>query len=218
MTNLTPLVIPLISIIVGVIPIFFFKKNLPLFAIAFLSYFIAIIAKILIQSTFLGFFHTPSIPTYLSYGILTTVLEPGFAYLFLLVFKPKGLNANLGLSYGAYLAFCENAVLLGVLSLPNYLIVSLSISASQILAHTLDRLSSFLLHTFWGFSATLSMTKKDLRYLLISMPYGMTDSLAAYYDFTHAIPLLVFSTIVLLISLSSIPLMVYWYKKAALQK
>ncbi|TRM97182.1 hypothetical protein DJ527_12175, partial [Sulfolobus sp. F1] len=170
MTNIISLLSPLVSIIIGVLPVLVFKKSKSLFGIAAASYFTAITAKEITQLSFHSFFITPSIPTYLSYGLLTAVLEPGFAYIYLVVFKPK-LDIQLGLSYGVYLAFYENAILLGLLLFPDYLILNIPFSLTLLISHIMDRLSSLILHLFWGFSSVLAIMKKDIKYLLISMPY-----------------------------------------------
>ncbi|TRM96051.1 hypothetical protein DMP16_07970, partial [Sulfolobus sp. B1] len=67
MTNIISLLSPLVSIIIGVLPVLVFKKSKSLFGIAAASYFTAITAKEITQLSFHSFFITPSIPTYLSY-------------------------------------------------------------------------------------------------------------------------------------------------------
>ncbi|AOL16637.1 hypothetical protein BFU36_07910 [Sulfolobus sp. A20] len=208
MTNIISLLSPLVSIIIGVLPVLVFKKSKSLFGIAAASYFTAITAKEITQLSFHSFFITPSIPTYLSYGLLTAVLEPGFAYIYLVVFKPK-LDIQLGLSYGVYLAFYENAILLGLLLFPDYLILNIPFSLTLLISHIMDRLSSLILHLFWGFSSVLAIMKKDIKYLLISMPYGMVDSLTAYIDLTRAIPPVLLSSILLIIAISCLPIIIY---------
>ncbi|AHC52621.1 hypothetical protein SUSAZ_09440 [Sulfolobus acidocaldarius SUSAZ] len=211
MTNTISLLYPLISIIIGVIPVLVFKKSVYLLGIAAASYFTAIILKEIIQLSFRGFFTTPSLPTYLSYGILTTVLEPGFAYLYLVLTKAK-VNGQLGLSYGSYLAFYENAIFLGLLSLSNYLILSVPFSPLSFALYGLERTSSFILHLFWGFASALSVSKKDIKYLFISMPYGMTDSFVAYYDLSHSISLVLTELILFIVSISSLPIIRLLYR------
>ncbi len=213
MTSILKLLFPLVSIIIGMLPVLAFKKKMSLFGIAAASYFTAIVAKELIQVSFLDSFTTPSIPTYLSYGVLTAVLEPGFAYVYLVLLKPK-LDVQLGLSYGAYLAFYENTILLGLLSFPSYLILNVPISLTLLISHVMDRLSSLTLHLFWGFSSTLSVLKRDIKYLLISMPYGMVDALAAYNDLTKAIPIILLSSIIFLILISCLPIITYEKRSA----
>ncbi len=56
--NTLELLIPAISIAVGIIPLFFVKRNLFLFVLALGAYFVAIISKEIIQLSFLGFFLT----------------------------------------------------------------------------------------------------------------------------------------------------------------
>ncbi|AAY81372.1 hypothetical protein [Sulfolobus acidocaldarius] len=211
MTNMFSLLYPLISIVIGVVPLFIFKRNAYLLGIAAASYFTAIILKEIIQLSFRSFFITPTLPTYLSYGILTAIFEPGFAYLYLVLTKAK-VNGQLGLSYGSYLAFYENAIFLGLLSLPNYLLLSVQFSVLSLALYGLERISSFILHLFWGFSSALSASKKNIKYLSVSMPYGMVDSVAAYYQLSHNISLVSTEIISLVVSISCLPIIVLWYK------
>lgn len=58
MTNMFSLLYPLISIVIGVVPLFIFKRNAYLLGIAAASYFTAIILKEIIQLSFRSFFIT----------------------------------------------------------------------------------------------------------------------------------------------------------------
>lgn len=218
------LLLPTISVLVGIIPLFFVKRKLGLLGLAIVAYFIAILAKEAIQLPFLKFFETPSTPTYIAYGLQTTFLEPGFAYLILYLVRKTYISIkdiSYGFSYGVYLAFSENALLVGLLSLPSYILILLGLAPtpinltttstilSSLIPYTLDRISSLVLHTFWGFSAYLSILKNNKLYLVISMPFGMLDSLTAWWDFTRPFSYLEFSIIVFLISIISVLVMIY---------
>jgi uncharacterized membrane protein YhfC len=105
--------------------------------------------------------------------------------------------------YGVSLAFWENAILLGVLSLINLLVTYLLISqglmpqslydnlvsanpglfyspqrlAVPIALGLLERISSFLVHFAWGFLCVLSAYLRKPVYLAIALPMGMVDAL-----------------------------------------
>ncbi|BCU70726.1 hypothetical protein [Stygiolobus caldivivus] len=183
------LVLGLISLIIGVVPLFLVKRSLLVLGIAAAAYFSAIITKLVIQTSFLQFFQTPQIPTYLAYGALTAITEPGFAYLFARFVKryPQ--------TYGVSLAFWENGFLVGFLTVLNGILLPPDFSISSpllaeplaviILGKTMDRLSSLFLHYSWGVCAYLSFWKKDVKYILSVAPLGLLDSLTAYMSLAH---------------------------------
>jgi hypothetical protein len=197
--NLYILIGALISIFIGIIPLFLVKRDWKVILIAGVAYILAILGKDIIQLAFLSFFLTPQIPTYIAYGILTTIFEPGFAYLFSRFIKenPK--------TYGIGLAFWENAILLGLLELPYAFIETtttvLPLLLYLIIIKIMDRTSSLLLHYSWGISAYYSFWRKELKYIFTVAPLGMVDSLTAYVSLTHssyfivAIPLIIVSIV-----------------------
>jgi hypothetical protein len=181
--NLYILIGALISIFIGIIPLFLVKRDWKVILIAGGAYISAIIGKAVIQVSFLSFFLTPQIPTYIAYGILTTIFEPGLAYLFSRFIKenPK--------TYGIGLAFWENVIFEGLLELPNAFIATTTtvLSLSYIVAiKIMDRTSSLLIHYSWGVSAYYSFWRKELKYIISMAPLGMVDSLAAYVNLTHS--------------------------------
>ena len=197
--NLYILIGALISIFIGIIPLFLVKRDWKVILIAGVAYILAILGKDIIQLAFVSFFLTPQIPTYIAYGILTTIFEPGFAYLFSRFIKenPK--------TYGIGLAFWENAILLGLLELPYAFIETtttvLPLLLYLIIIKIMDRTSSLLLHYSWGISAYYSFWRKELKYIFTVAPLGMVDSLTAYVSLTHssyfivAIPLIIVSIV-----------------------
>ncbi|MBB5254411.1 hypothetical protein [Sulfurisphaera ohwakuensis] len=174
-------ILALISFIIGVIPLFLVKRNFLILMIAAAAYFSAIFSKTIIQLFFLNFFQTPQLLTYLVYGLLTAITEPGFAYLFV-----RYTNKH-PQTYGVSLAFWENGVLVGLIPmlesvfLPNENLPMLMLIAVKIM----DRSSSLLVHYSWGVCAYLSYWKKDIKYLLSVAPLGFVDSLTAYVHLTH---------------------------------
>lgn len=168
----------IIPILVGVLPLFFVKRDIQAFVLAAAAYFTAIIVKVVIQYSFLSFFEKPQIPTYLAYGALTATTEPGFAYVFARLVKGDSQV------YGVALAFWENAVVAGFLLLPyafvlNYTVV-LATLLQVIIIKIVDRTSSLLLHYSWGVTACLSHRKNNIKYILVTAPFGFVDSIVAY--------------------------------------
>ena len=207
--NLYILIGALISIFIGIIPLFLVKRDWKVILIAGVAYILAIVGKEIIQLAFLSFFLTPQIPTYIAYGILTTIFEPGFAYLFSRFIKenPK--------TYGIGLAFWENAILLGLLELPNAFIVTtttvLPLLLYIIIIKIMDRTSSLLLHYSWGISAYYSFWRKELKYIFAVAPLGMVDSLAMYVALTHSSYFIV-SIPSIIVSIVGFLLVKYYFK------
>ncbi|WP_052883148.1 hypothetical protein [Thermoproteus tenax] len=183
----------LISVLIGVVPLSFVKRSWRVLLVAGAAYFSAIIIKAIVQLSFLSFFLTPQTATYLAYGLLTAITEPGMALLF-----ARFVREYPG-TYGVSLAFWENAVLLGISEVIAGLLFNLTAlppSLASMLASTpflflasvkiIDRTSSLLLHYSWGVSAYHSYWRKDVKYILITAPFGMVDSLAAYVQLTKA--------------------------------
>lgn len=136
-------------------------------------------------------------------------------------------------AYGAGLAFWENAGLLGILSLINlvayYSILSTNTSlaqtlynqintnapglfapASQALASvaygTLERISSILIHSAWGYLCFMAAYLHKKRLFLIALPMGLVDFLVPFAQ-SWGIP--VFEAVVFALSVLSV--LVAWY-------
>jgi len=207
--NLYILIGALISIFIGIIPLFLVKRDWKVILIAGGAYISAIIGKGIIKLAFLSFFLTPQIPTYIAYGILTTTFEPGLAYLFSRFIKenPK--------TYGIGLAFWENAIFVGLLELPYAFIATTTtaLSLSYFVAiKIMDRTSSLLIHYCWGVSAYYSFWRKELKYIISVAPLGMVDSLAAYVNLTHSSNYFIVAIPSIIVSIVGFLLVKYYFK------
>lgn len=179
--------------------------------LAALSYFSAIAAKVVLQHfTFTWVSNTfgySSIPTALYFGAQTSVFEVFGAYLVARKWN-KQIGQKNAESYGLSLAFMENAILIGGISLinlsANYLIIATgpaslatyihdqlvtaspalfygTFSALHIIGYSvLERISSLILHFSWGFLVVTSVTTKRPAYLALAMPFGFVDALVPY--------------------------------------
>lgn len=194
---------PLSSILIGTLPLLFFRRSLKLFGIAAAAYFTAIAAKIAIETAFHGFFSSPGIAAYLAYGILTSIFEAGLAYAFILFFRKAAIeDGRSGLFYGLSLSFWESTVLIGFLTAPFNIIDLIIIpfipagllpaDASSIYAinylplllpHIIDRISSLIVHLMFGFAAYEAVKQSRVSRMLPVMSLGMIDSIAAWWDF-----------------------------------
>jgi hypothetical protein len=113
--NPTDFLAPGIALVVGILPVLYFRRSAALFGIAALAYFVAIGGKVVVEGTFSSFFSRAGLPTYLAYGLLTFFLEVGLAWAFLRIFRGQLLapDQRLGWVFGTDLAFFENPILLG---------------------------------------------------------------------------------------------------------
>ena len=215
--NPTFYLLPILSLAIGIIPVLYFRKDGLLFVIAALAYFLAIAGKVVVEGIFPAFFHGNSLPTYAAYGLLTAVFEIGFAYAFVLFYKGD-FRPWKGWAYGSYLAFFENFVYIGILSLvtlltyqflvsstagqnpygANYLVTSIPVG--------FERIVSFVGHAVWGYIAFFAATRKKPAYVLLALPLASIDSVAVWWDLNHAIsyPLLIAILFVFVIVLSAI--------------
>lgn len=193
------IIIPLISFFIGLIPILIFRPRLSIFVLGLIAYFTAIGLKYLVQYVILPYQHVLDLPAYIVgtyFGAQTAVFEVGLAFLFIYIYKKVEIKD--AMSYGVTLAFAENGIMVGIVSLisgiinmallPYYppLMRSLVLSEASIpyiydLYHTMDRISSFLLHTAWGSSAVLYYITKEKLYLLVFIAGFLADFLAGLY-------------------------------------
>lgn len=215
--NPTFYLVPLLSMAIGIIPVLYFRRDGLLFVIAALAYFLAIAGKVIIQSLFPVFFQTNTLPTYAAYGVLTAVLEIGLAYVFVLFYKGD-FRSWKGWAYGSYLAFFENFIYIGVLTLINLLayqfLISSTAAQNPYTANYLvtsipvgfERVTSFVAHAVWGYIAFFAATRKKPAYVLLAMPLASIDSIAVWWDMTHAIsyPLLIAILLSFVIVLSAL--------------
>lgn len=176
------------------------------------AYFLAIAAKYAIQIPTVGMagaaFGRASVGLGLYYGLQTVFLEVGLAYLFaIFAVKRWGLNKSDAVPYGLSLAFWENGVLLGIISMLNlgvlYLLLAsgTSVAASTysqlvasepglflppasllptVLLGTLERTSSMLAHVAWGVLCVLSAVSGKKRFFAYALPMGLLDALVPF--------------------------------------
>ena len=217
---------PAIAIVVGVLPVLYFRRKGVLLGIAAIAYFLAIGAKSVVESVFLGFFQSATLPAYLAYGLLTFVFEVGLAYAFLRTVwtyeVPSGPSHHAGWTYGTYLAFFENAVLLGALPLLGLVVVSSSAIhapasgdpyAANVLPlalpYVFERLSSLIAHAVWGLVVYVALWQRRPLLVLTVLPLAMIDALAAAWDFTHFVSYPVLVVLLLCYTLATSALALY---------
>ena len=196
---------PLITIIIGTLPILILKVNAKVFGVAAISYFIAIALKIVIQELTLNYIIIyPYYIQGLYYGGQTAIFEIGLAFLFAVIFK-----IDKPIDFGVSLAFWENAIFLGFLSgitlpdvLISYYLIASNAPASKIiyesfkntvlylgnnqlleymLYHTFDRLSSLFAHGAWGSMASLYFIRRKKSYFII-MILGFIDFMVPLFN------------------------------------
>jgi len=159
------------------------------------------------------------------YGSLTAIFEVGFAFLFPLLFQSnlKEYNKRLALSYGAMLAFWENAILTGVIGLINVaLVISLQSSNPALVQQAihnnptlayptpqllpligygaLERVDSFLAHTAWGSLGYYYLFRRSKSFFLIAL-LGYIDALVPLIQH-NVIPLSLYEILIFIISLT----------------
>jgi len=205
---------------------------------ALLAYAAAIGLKYLVQiptiASVEGYFGTESVGLGLYYGLQTMLFEVGLAYLVASWAVKKGkLSGDDAEGYGASLAFWENAVLLGALTLINYVayyaILSTDTSLSQtvynllianapglfdppsqailsVLAGTVERISSVMVHFAWGYLCILAVVHRKRALFLVALPMGLVDFLV---PFAPVLGIATFEGVVFCISVASV--VVAWY-------
>jgi len=239
MQNIDPLFIlqPVIVIIIAsVLLIYWHSKrhfNQMVLVYSLVAYAVAIALKSAVQS----------IPTNIVlsnvglgvyYGLQTVIFEVGLAFVVAWYAISHGkLERKDAEAYGAGLAFWENAVLLGILSLINlvayYSILSTNTPLAQTLYDTLnkdapsyfdpasqalslvalgtlERVSSILAHSAWGYLCFVSVYLRKKRLFLIALPIGFIDFLV---PFEPNLGLPIFEAIIFALSVLSV--LVAWY-------
>ncbi len=144
----------------------------------------------------------------LYYGLQTAVFEVGGAFLVAcLMVSWDRLFAEDAEGYGISLAFWENGLLLGVLSLINLLTYYAVLSTNTIdavnlftqlmnsqpglfnqslvvLPHVglgiLERVSSLLFHFSWGYLCVLAAVTRKKKYFYLALPMGLVDVLTPF--------------------------------------
>jgi hypothetical protein len=175
------------------------------------------------------------------YGLQTVILEVGLTYLVAWYAISHGkLERKDAEAYGAGLAFWENAVLLGIISLINlvayYSILSTNTSLAQTLYDqlyksapgyfapasqalgsvaygTLERVSSILFHSAWGYLCFVAACLHKKQLFLIALPMGFVDFLV---PFAQDLGLPVFEAV--LFALAFLSVLAAWYATRQFRK
>ena len=200
---------------------------------SFVAYFVAIALKYAVQLPTIDavteYSGQQSVGLGVYYGVQTVLFEVGMAYL---VASYAIRNRKLGMKdaegYGAGLAFWENAVLLGVLPLINYVAYYAILSSNTSLAQTvydllqqdspglfapvsqalgsvalgtLERFSSVMIHFAWGYLCMMAAAYSKRRLFIIALPMGFVDFLV---PFASAIGNVIFEAIVFAIGVVAV--------------
>jgi hypothetical protein len=185
-----------------------FTRSVILYSL--LAYAGAIALKYLVQiptaSLIFGTFGEASLASALYLGLQTVVFEVGGAFLVARYAFSRGkFEARDAEAYGIGLAFWENGVLLGFISLINLaaIYVLLASNASPAILQqisstqpslfnpppdvltlfawgTLERISSLLAHFSWGYLCVLAAAFRKWRYSAIALPMGLLDALVPF--------------------------------------
>jgi len=196
---------------------------------SFIAYFSAIIIKYVFQYFTLNPYSkmTGNNPPLLGiyYGLQTALLEVGLAYLVAKYATARGkLFRKDAVSYGLGLAMWENGVLISIPLLLNYLLYyiilaspasgsfystlrdlapELFLPTSQALPligfSILERASSLLVHTAWGYLTVIAAVTGKRRYLYAALPMGLIDFLVPYEP---SLGIATFETLVFIVSSS----------------
>lgn len=249
MQNINPIYLlePIAMIAMSVASIIYWRKKrtfrLAILGIAALAYFSAIIVKIVFQfltyTSAVNYFGTPSVGIGLYFGLQTSFLEVGLAYVFARYLRKRiELTEKDAGAYGISLGFWENAVFIGALMLINlltyYFIIgygpqsyaqliynSISSASPSLFYSTskalpliglalLERFSSLLAHFAWGFLVVVSIVRRKPLYFLIAMPMGLLDALVPY---AGEMGIVVFEIVIFLLALLFITIAWIVYKR-----
>jgi hypothetical protein len=235
MQNIDPilLVVPAFAVASSVGAILWWRRRRgfrgAILLLGLVAYAGAIMAKVAIQAVTygaaVGAFGQVSVGLGLYFGLQTAFLEVGLAYVVASLAARNGrLAASDGVPYGLSLAFWENGVLLGAISILNLVGIYAAIASgstvgqtvynavlsadpayfeppSALLATTflgsLERLSSMLVHVAWGSLCVLAVVTGRRRYFAYALPMGLLDALVPFATLNTAI----FEAVVFVISL-----------------
>jgi hypothetical protein len=205
---------------------------------ALVAYSVAIALKEAVQiptiTAVTNYFGSQSAGLGVYYGLQTVFFEVGLAYLVAWYVVSHGmLERKDAEAYGAGLAFWENAVLLGILSLISlvayYSILSTNTPLAQtvfdqlnkntpglfapapqalvsVAYGTVERISSILFHSAWGYLCVMAAYLHKKRLFLIALPMGFVDFLV---PFAQNLGIPIFEAIVFALSVLSV--LAAWY-------
>jgi hypothetical protein len=188
------------------------RFNVAVFVYSLIAYAVAIALKYAVQiptvDAVTSFFGEASVGLGFYYGLQTVFFEVGLAFLVAWFAVKRGaLEKKDAEAYGSGLAFWENAVLLGALSLINLISYYSILSSNTPLAQTLynqlntnapglfapasealrsvalgivERISSILIHLAWGYLCFMAAYYHRRRLFLIALPMGFIDFLVPF--------------------------------------
>ena len=181
-----------------------------------------------------GYYGQASVGLGIYYGAQTVGFEVGLAFLVAWYMVRKGrMGRKDAEAYGAGLAFWENAILLGVAPLINLIIYYAILSGnssfaptlynqlssssaglfepvpqalSSVALGTLERISSIMLHSAWGYLCALAAVYRKRELFYIALPMGLVDFLV---PFASSLGTVLFELIVFCLALISV--CIAWY-------
>ena len=237
----------IVIVIASLLILHWYRKrrfHLSVFLYSLIAYAVAIALKYAVQISTINlvtnYFGTNSVGLGVYYGLQTVFFEVGLAFLVAWFAVSRGaLEKKDAEAYGSGLAFWENAVLLGILSLINLITYYSILSSNTSLAQTLfdqlntnapglfapasealrsialsvvERTSSILIHFAWGYLCFTAAYQHRKRLFLIALPMGFIDFLVPFAQ--NAI--VIFEAVVF--SLSVISVLVAWHVTRDLRK
>ncbi|HYA78167.1 MAG TPA: YhfC family glutamic-type intramembrane protease [Verrucomicrobiae bacterium] len=246
MQNIDPVFIlqpTIVIIIASALLVYWYSKrrfNPMVLVYSLVAYAVAIVLKYAVQSIPTNIvLNNVELGVY--YGLQTVIFEVGLAYLMAWYGVSHGkLEKKDAEAYGAGLAFWENAVLLGILSLINLVAYYSILSTNTPLAQTLydqlnknapgyfapisqalgtvaygilERISSILFHSAWGYLCFAAAYLHKKRLFLVALPMGFLDFLV---PFEQNLGLPIFEAIVFALAVLSV--IVAWYPTKQFRK
>jgi hypothetical protein len=173
------------------------------------------------------------------YGVQTVVFEVGLAFLVAwIALRYHELNGKDAEGYASGLAFWENAALLGILPLINYITYFSVLSSNTALAQQLydqlilaapdlfastpqalnlvalgvfERVSSIIIHFAWGYLCFMAAYHHKYKLFLIALPMGLIDF---FVPFGYS--LILFEVLFFVLAVASLG--VAWYVTKGLRK
>ena len=192
----------------------YFKKHFhaSVWAYSAIAYFVAIALKYAVQlptiNIVIADFGAHSVMIGVYYGFQTVAFEVGLAYLVVwYAISHRKLERKDAEAFGSGLAFYENAIYLGALSLVSiigiYAVLSTNTPAAQtvynqlitnqpglfapvsqalgsVAVGTVERISSILFHFAWGYLCVMAVVYNKKRLFLIALPMGFVDFLVPF--------------------------------------
>jgi hypothetical protein len=243
MQNIDPLYISqpviVIAVVVALMVYWYFKRrfHLSVWVYSLIAYGVAIALKYVVQiptiTPVINYFGSNSVGLGIYYGLQTVIFEVGLAFVIAWYAVSHGkLGEKDAEAYGSGLAFWENAVLLGALSLINlvtyYFILQTNSDIAQTLYNqlnnnapalfapasealrsvalgTLERFSSIMIHVAFGYLCFMATVYRKKRLFFIALPMGFIDFLVPLAQNM----IVVFEAVVF--GLAALSVVVAWY-------